>query len=401
VQVCERCFGPLEVQYRYDVLTGHVTRERIAAGPASMWRYRDLLPLDGEIASGAHTGLTPLVRARHLGHVLGVRELWIKNEAASNPTGSFKDRVVAVATAKARDLGFDTVACASTGNLAAAVAAHAAQAGMRAYVLVPAALEAAKLVTTLAYGPTVIAVDGSYDDANRLSVEIADTRPWAFVNVNLKPYYSEGAKTLAYEIVEQLGWRTPDHVVLPCAGGSLLAKVWQGITELGMLGLVDRVGTRVHAAQPTGCRPIVTMVEDGTEMLVPVRPRTIVSSLAMGNPPDASAAYRAVKTSGGGAAHASDEEVVDAMRLLAETEGILTEPAGGVAVAVTRRLIDTGRIRHDESVVIGITGTGLTTSHVIAERVGVHATIPPTRSAFDDALADLTRTTSEETSAWR
>jgi threonine synthase len=389
VQVCEWCFGPLEVDYRWEALAGRVTRDTIAAGPASMWRYRDLLPIVGEVAVGHHVGFTPLVRARNLADAIGVREVWIKNDGACHPTWSFKDRVVSVAVTKAKEFGFDTVACASTGNLAQSVAAHAAEARLAAYVFVPADLERGKMLATLAYQPVLVAVDGSYDDVNRLCSEIADARRWAFVNVNLKPYYAEGSKTVGYEIVEQLGWRAPDHVVAPCAGGSLYAKIWTAITELATLGLVDGpVRTRMHAAQPEGAAAIARMIESDTDVLVPVRPRTIATSLAIGNPGDAHAAYRTAKASGGSAARATDEEILDAMLLLARTEGVFAEPAGGVAVAATRKLAARGVIGRDESVVVCITASGLKTPDALAERLDATFTIGPSLAAFDRALAD-------------
>jgi threonine synthase len=390
IHVCEFCFGPLEVDYRYDALAGRVTRKTIAAGPPSMWRYRALLPLDGEIAVGEHVGFTPLVRAANLAAELGVREVWIKNDGVCHPTSSFKDRVVAVAVTKAKEFGFDTIACASTGNLANSVAAHAAEARLASYVFIPADLEPGKVLGTLVYAPTLVAVDGTYDDVNRLCSEIADRYRWAFVNVNFRPYYSEGSKTYGYEIIEQLGWTTPAHIVTPCAGGSLLTKIWKAIKELETLGLVDGpVRTRMHAAQAAGCGPIVTMIKRDTDVLVPVRPNTIAKSLAIGNPADGYYAYRTVKESGGSAEYATDEEIVEGMLLLARTEGIFTETAGGVTVAAARKLIDGGVIPRDESIVICITGNGLKTPDVLADRLTTHVTIRPSLSAFDRALADL------------
>jgi threonine synthase len=389
-QVCELCFGPLDVAYRWDALVGRVTRETIAAGPPTMWRYRDLLPVDGEPPVGVNVGFTPLVRAENLAAALGLREVWIKNDAVCHPTASFKDRVVAVAIAKAREFGFDTVACASTGNLAHSVAALAAEGRMKAFVFVPAGLEREKLTATLVYRPTLVAVTGTYDEVNRLGSEIGDRHPWAFVNAHLRPYYAEGAKTYVYEIVEQLGWRTPGHLVVPCAGGSLMTMIWKGLRDLATLGLVEMpVRTRVHAAQPAGCAPIVTMIKHDTDRLVPVRPDTIATSLAMGNPGDAYDAYRAAKASGGSGEAATDEEIVDAISLLARTEGIFAEPAGGVTVAATRKLVARGAIARDDSVVIGITGSGLKTPAVVADRLAADLTIAPTLAAFERALASL------------
>jgi threonine synthase len=389
VHVCEFCFGPLEVDYHYDALRGAVTRESIAAGPPSMWRYRDLLPVEGDIAVGHHVGFTPLVRARNLAHELGVREVWVKNDSVCHPTWSFKDRVVAVAVTKAKEFGFDTVACASTGNLANSVAAHAAEASLKSYIFIPADLEQGKVLATLVYNPTLVAVEGTYDEVNRLCSEIADKYRWAFVNVNFRPYYSEGSKSYGYEIVEQLGWRTPDHIVVPCAGGSLITKIWKAIKECHALGLIDRVGARMHAAQALGCGPIVTMIKNDTDVLVPVRPNTIAKSLAIGNPADGYYAYKTAKESGGHGEHATDAEIVDGMLLLARTEGIFTETAGGVTVAATRKLIERGAIGKDDSVVISITGNGLKTPDALYERLEAHVKIRPSLSAFDRALADL------------
>ncbi len=387
--VCEFCFGPLEVDYNYEALKTRVTRERIAAGPPSIWRYKDLLPIDGDAAVGHHVGVTPLIRSQNLAEELGVAELYIKNDSVCHPTWSFKDRVVSVAVTKAREFGFDTVACASTGNLANSVAAHAAEARLKSYIFIPADLEPGKVVGTLVYHPTLVAVEGTYDEVNRLCSEVADKYRWAFVNINIRPYYSEGSKTYGYEILEQLGWRAPAHIVVPCAGGSLITKIWKSIKECQILGLVEPGVTRMHAAQAAGCGPIVTMIKTDTDVLKPVRPNTIAKSLAIGNPADGYYAYRAVKDSGGAGEHATDEEIVEAMLLLARTEGIFTETAGGVTVAVTKRLIETGVIPRDEPVVICITGNGLKTPDVLYERLGAHVTIRPSLSAFDRALAEM------------
>ncbi|MGH7326352.1 MAG: threonine synthase [Candidatus Rokuibacteriota bacterium] len=397
VHVCEFCFGPLEVDYHYDAIREVVTRDTIAAGPTSMWRYRDLLPVEGDIAVGHHVGFTPLVRAWNLAQELGVREVWVKNDSVCHPTWSFKDRVVSVAVTKAREFGFDTVACASTGNLANSVAAHAAEARLRSYIFIPADLEPGKVVATLVYSPTLVAVEGTYDEVNRLCSEIADKYRWAFVNVNFRPFYSEGSKTYGFEIVEQLGWRTPDHIVVPCAGGSLITKIWKALKEMKTLRLVDGpVRTRMHAAQAQGCGPIVTMIKNDTDVLVPVRPQTIAKSLAIGNPADGYYAYRTVKESGGWGEHVTDEEIVEGMLLLARTEGIFTETAGGVTVATARKLLEQGVIPREESVVICITGNGLKTPDALYDRLQTHVKIRPTLSAFDRALADLKSQTAEE-----
>jgi threonine synthase len=392
VHVCEFCFGPLEVDYDYEVIRARLTRAAIEAGPKSIWRYADLLPLElpeGGPPVGAGVGFTPLIRARNLAEAWGVKELYVKNDSVSHPTCSFKDRVVAVAIAKAREFGFDTVACASTGNLANSVAAHAAEARLRACIFIPADLEPGKVTATLVYAPTLIEVEGTYDEVNRLCAEVGDKYGWAFVNINIRPYYAEGSKTYGYEIAEQLGWRAPSHVVVPCAGGSLLTKIAKAFKELANLGLIPESRTRMYAAQAAGCGPIVTMIRNETDVLVPVRPRTIAKSLAIGNPADGYYAYRAVKESGGHGEHATDEEIVDGMRLLARTEGIFAETAGGVTVAATRKLIEAGRIPRDEPIVICITGNGLKTPDVLHDRLASDMTIRPSLPAFDRALADL------------
>jgi threonine synthase len=393
IHVCEFCFGPLEVDYDHEVMRARVSRARIAAGPPSIWRYADLLPLDvpdGAPPIGPDVGFTPLVRAHNLAREWGVRELYVKNDAVCHPTCSFKDRVVAVAVAKAREFGFDTIACASTGNLANSVAAHAAEAGLRSCVFIPNDLEAGKVTGTLVYAPTLVEVQGTYDEVNRLCAEIGDKYHWAFVNINLRPYYAEGSKTMGYEIAEQLGWRTPAHVVVPCAGGSLLTKIAKAFDELGRLGLIPPARPRMYAAQAAGCGPIVAMIKKDTDVLEPVRPQTIAKSLAIGNPADGYYAYRAAKDSGGYGEHATDEEIIEGMRLLARTEGIFAETAGGVTVAATRKLIEAGRIPRDEPIVMCVTGNGLKTPDVLHDRLGRDVTIQPSLQAFDRALADLT-----------
>ena len=392
IHVCEFCFGPLEVDYDEAAIRARVSRARIEAGPPSIWRYADLLPLDvpdGEAPIGPHVGFTPLVRAHNLAREWGVRELYVKNDAVCHPTCSFKDRVVAVAVAKAQEFGFDTVACASTGNLANSVAAHAAEAQLRSYVFIPTDLESGKVIGTLVYAPTLVEVEGTYDDVNRLCAEIGDKYHWAFVNINLRPYYAEGSKTMGYEIAEQLGWRAPAHVVVPCAGGSLLTKIAKAFQEMTRLELIPERRTSVYAAQAAGCGPIVTMIKKDTDVLEPVRPRTIAKSLAIGNPADGYYAYRAVKDSGGHGEHATDEEIIDGMRLLARTEGIFAETAGGVTVAATRKLIEAGRIPRDEPIVMCVTGNGLKTPDVLHDRLGSDVSIRPSLQAFDRALADL------------
>jgi threonine synthase len=390
--VCEFCFGPLEVDYDYEAIRQIVSRRRIESGPKSVWRYADLLPLDmpdGEPPVGAAVGFTPLVRAWNLGEELGVKQLWVKNDSVCHPTWSFKDRVVAVAIGKAKEFGFDTVACASTGNLANSVAAHAAEARLKSYIFIPADLERGKVTATLVYAPTLVEVQGTYDEVNRLCAEVGDKYRWAFVNINIRPYYAEGSKTYGYEIAEQMGWQAPAHVVVPCAGGSLITKIWKAFKELRMLGLIPEGRTSMYAAQAQGCGPIVTMIKKDTDVLEPVRPQTIAKSLAIGNPADGYYAYRTVKDSGGWGEHVTDEEIVEGMRLLARTEGIFTETAGGVTVAATKKLVEAGRIPRDEPIVVCITGNGLKTPDVLYDRLQSDVTIRPHLGAFDRALADL------------
>jgi len=392
VHVCEFCFGPLEVDYNYEVIGKLISRKSIEAGPPSIWRYADLLPLnlaEGEVPIGQAVGFTPLIRARNLAEELGVRELYVKNDSVCHPTWSFKDRVVAVAINKAKEFGFDTVACASTGNLANSVAAHSAEARLKSYIFIPADLERGKVITTLVYGPTLVAVEGTYDEVNRLCAEVGDKYRWAFANINIRPYYAEGSKTYGYEIAEQLGWRAPAHVVVPCAGGSLITKIHKAFKELRMLGLIPEGKTSMYAAQAAGCGPIVTMIKKDSDVLEPVRPNTIAKSLAIGNPADGYYAYRVTKDTGGFGEHAQDEEIIEGMQLLARTEGIFTETAGGVTVAATKKLIESGRIPRDEPIVICITGNGLKTPDVFYDRLSVDVTIRPSLAVFDQALADL------------
>jgi threonine synthase len=390
LHVCEWCFGPLEVVYDYERIAAATSRETIAAGPPSIWRYANLLPAvnDGAVDLGA--GFTPLVRADRLAAELGLGELWLKNDTL-NPTGSFKDRVVSVALARARAMGFKVAACASTGNLANSVAAHAARAGMRHVVFIPADLEAGKVVTTAVYGPSLIAVDGSYDDVNRLCAELASEQPtWAFVNVNLRTYYAEGSKTLAFETVEQLGWEAPDHVVVPVASGSQLTKIARGFRELYKVGLLtEEPHVRISGAQAEGCSPVATAFNEGHDYIRPVKPKTIAKSLAIGNPADGPYALDEVKRSGGGLEAVSDQEIVDAMLLLARTEGIFAETAGGVTIATLSRLAAKGVVRRDERVVAYITGAGLKTIEAVAPVCRPTATIPPTMDAFNAAFEDV------------
>jgi threonine synthase len=386
IYTCEWCFGPLEVVYDYDTIAATISKEKIAAGPESIWRYAELLPSDVDAAVDLGAGWTPLVRADRLAAELGLGELWIKNDTL-NPTNSFKDRVVAVALSKALEFGFKTAACASTGNLANSVAAHAAHAGLKSYVFVPANLESGKIVTTAVYGGNVVAVDGNYDDVNRLCAELAGTYPWAFVNVNVRPFYAEGSKTLAYEVAEQLGWQTPDHVVVPMASGSLLTKIDKGFRELHKVGLLDdEPRVRVSGAQALGCSPIATAWLDGADTIKPVKPDTIAKSLAIGNPADGYFALDVVKNTQGGMAAVTDDEVVDAIQLLARTEGIFAETAGGVTIATLKRLAEQGVVRRDERVVAYITGHGLKTLDAVVPVAGPTATIAPNIEAFHAAF---------------
>jgi len=342
--------------------------------------------VDGEKAVDINAGFTPLIKAKNLGNRLGLDELYLKNDAV-NPSYSFKDRVVSVATTKALEFGFDTVACASTGNLACAVAAHAARAGIRAYVFIPADLEKGKVLGAAIYGPTLVAVHGSYDEVNRLCSEVADAYPWAFVNINMRPYYAEGSKTLGYEVAEQLGWRSPDHVVVPGASGSLFTKIWKGLKEMALLGLIPPVTTRMHLAQAAGCAPIVAAYQAGTTAIRPIKPNTVAKSLAIGNPADGYYALKTIEESRGSGVAVPEEEVLEGMRLLAETEGIFAETAGGVVISGLKRLVEQGVIKRHEVTVAYITGNGLKTQEV-AEEVVRPLYIQPTLASFQEAIGD-------------
>jgi threonine synthase len=388
VHVCEYCFGPLEVAYDYAEIARRLSKETIARRPTNLWRYRELLPLDAPPSVGLDVGFTPLVHAKRLGALLGHSQLYVKNDAVCHPTLSFKDRVVSVALSKARELGYDTVACASTGNLANSTAANAAAAGLKAYVLIPHDLEAGKVLGTSIYGARVIGIQGTYDDVNRLCSEIAGRHPWAFVNVNIRPYYAEGSKSVGFEIQEQLGWKTPAHVVVPMASGSLLTKIAKSIEEFTKLGFVEAKGkTRLYGAQAAGCGPIAEAVLAGRDAIKPVKtPQTIAKSLAIGNPADGPYAAQAIRASGGTAQAVSDEEIVAAMRLLAETEGIFTETAGGVTVATTKRLIEAGTIPKDEPTVICVTGQGLKTTDPLIGVLKQPQVIAPRIDEFERLL---------------
>ena len=401
LNVCDFCFGPLEVVYDYATISEVISHERITSGPLSIWRYQDLLPASGEDPVDIMAGYTPLVKARNLGKRLGLHNLYIKNDSV-NPSFSFKDRVVSVASTKAVEFGFDTLACASTGNLACSVAAHAARAGVRAVVFIPWDLERGKIIGAAVYKPTLVSVEGTYDEVNRLCSEIADNYGWAFVNINMRPYYAEGSKTLGYEVAEQLGWRVPEHVVVPSASGAMFTKIWKGFNELACLGLLDGVGassfgpdqntvhhpaviTRMHMAQAVGCAPIANAWNNGLAHVAPVRPNTVAKSLAIGNPADGIYALRVLKQSDGSAYAVPEPEVVEGIKLLAETEGIFTETAGGVTVSALRNLAESGVIKPDELTVAYITGNGLKTQEAVEEVVDP-LSIKPTMGSFEDAL---------------
>src|SRR3989337_898439 len=383
LHVCEFCFGPLEVDYNYDEIKKYISRERIESGPKSLWRYADLLPVEGPPTVGLYAGFTPLIEAKNLGAELGLKKLYIKNDTVNHPTLSFKDRVVAIAITRAKELGFTAVACASTGNLANSVAAHAAEAKLRCYVFIPGDLEAGKLLGSLIYAPTVIAVNGNYDDVNRLCSEVAGEFNWAFVNINIRPYYAEGSKTLAFETAEQLGWKAPEHVVVPVASGSLLTKIWKGFNEFKTLGLIDSVPTRVHGAQAEGCSPVASAFKEGRDFIKPVKPNTIAKSIAIGNPADGYYALKVVLESGGAFDTVTDPEVVDGMKLLARTEGIFAETAGGVTVGVLKKLVESGKIKKKDRTVAYITGNGLKTQEAVINAVGSPVFIDPKLSAFE------------------
>ena len=386
IYVCEYCFGPLEVVYDYDGIKKVLTKKKIESRPQNLWRYKELLPIDKEPTSGLYSGFTPLVKAEKLAKHLGLKELYVKDDTVTHPTLSFKDRVVAIALSKAREFGFDTVACASTGNLAHSVSAHGAAGGFERYIFIPATLERSKIIASLAYEPNLIAVDGNYDDVNRLCSEVANKYNWAFVNINIRPFYAEGSKTQGYEIVEQLGWRVPDAVVVPCASGSLMTKIWKSFKEMKQLGLIEDTNTKVFAAQATGCSPIVKAIKDGVDVIKPVKPDTIAKSLAIGNPADGFYATQIIKESGGFGADVSDDEIVDAIKLLAATEGIFSETAGGVTLASAIKLIESCRIAKDDVTVLSITGNGLKTKEAIVGRTVEPYHIDPNLKSFEQIL---------------
>jgi threonine synthase len=387
LHVCEQCFGPYEVEYDYAAMKGKVTRESIAKGPKSLWRYKDLLPVEKPV-TGFHSGFTPLKKADRLAKELGCKQLYIKDDSCNYPTYSYKERVVSVAISKAVDFGFDTVGCASTGNLANSTAAHAAQAGIKCYVMIPHDLEQGKVLGSLIFGPTMVRIRGTYDDVNRLCTEIADKYGWAIVNVNLRPYYTEGAKTYGFEIAEQLGWQLPQHTIVPTAGGTILPKIYKGYQELIKLGIVEDTGAKIYSAQAAGCNPVVKAIQKGVDIIEPQKPNTIAKSIAIGNPADGYYAYKVVTESGGWGESATDREIVDAIKLLAKTEGIWTEPAGGTTLAATIKLLQSGRIPKDESIVVSITGNGLKTQEVVMDELTPPRVIEAKLTEFDQLLAE-------------
>jgi threonine synthase len=395
LHVCEVCFGPLEVTYDYDRIRRAVSREKIAARPRNLWRYRELLPIEGEPLVGMYSGFTPLVRADRLAAAFGVKELYIKDDSVNHPTFSYKDRVVSVALTKAIEFGFDTVSCASTGNLANAVSAHAARAGLTCFIFIPDNLEAGKIIGSAIYGPRTVAVRGNYDDVNRLCSEIAERYPWAFANINIRPFYTEGAKTYGFEVAEQLGWRAPAHIVVPTAGGTILPKVAKAFRELALVGLIPEANFKIYSAQAAGCAPVIQALHRHTDLITPVKPDTIAKSIAIGNPADGYYVLKAVRESGGWGEAATDDEIVDGITLLARTESIFTEPAGGTTVAVTKKLIEQGHIPRDEPIVISVTGNGYKTLEAVTGRVEQSFAIPARLQDFDELYNRLVGTPRE------
>ena len=391
--VCEFDFGPLEVAYDYDRIKKTLSRALIQSRPQTMWRYRELLPIAADPTVGTQVGFTPLVKAERLAKRLGIRELWIKNDTVNYPTLSFKDRVVSVALSRACELGFKIVACASTGNLANSVAANAAAAGLKAYVFIPSDLEQSKIVNSQVYGATVIGIKGHYDEVNRLCAEIAGKFGWAFVNVNMRPYYAEGSKSMGFEIIEQLGWHVPHHTVVCMASGSLLTKIYKSYQEMMKLGLAPETKFHVHGAQATGCSPITTAQKAGLDFFKPVKPNTIAKSLAIGTPADGFYALRAMKETSSGSDDVTDDEIRDGIKMLAECEGIFAETAGGVTVGVAKKLIASGRIPANDSAVLCITGNGLKTLDAVVGHVGRLREIRPNLREFESLLSTETEAT--------
>lgn len=386
MNVCEETFAPLEVAYDYDAIRSQVSRESIQAGPNSIWRYKAFLPVATDNVIDVGTGMTPLVKSNRLARRLGLKNLYIKNDAVNMPTLSFKDRVVSVALTRARELGFTTVSCASTGNLANSTAAIAAHAGLDCCVFIPADLEAAKILGTLIYNPTVMAVKGNYDQVNRLCSEVGNTYGWGFVNINLRPYYSEGSKTLAFEVAEQLGWKLPDHIVAPLASGSLYTKIYKGFREFVEVGLVEDKAVRFSGAQAEGCSPIASAFKEGRDFVVPVKPNTIAKSIAIGNPADGIYALDIARKTNGNIESVTDPEIVEGIKLLAETEGIFTETAGGTTIAVLKKLVEAGKIDPEETTVVYITGNGLKTTEAVQGYISEPFIIEPKLDSFERAL---------------
>ena len=393
LHVCEFCFGPLEIEYDYDYIKSIISREKIENGPKSLWRYIDLLPVDNPTV-GLTAGFTPFIKAENLGKELGLNNLYIKDDSVNHPTLSFKDRVVAVALSKAKEFGFDTAACASTGNLANSVAANAAAAGMKCFVFIPSNLETNKIIGSLVFDPTVVAVDGNYDDVNRLSSEIANEFGWAFVNINVRPFYSEGSKTLAFEVAEQLGWNTPDAVVAPLASGSLYTKIWKGFNELKIVGILDENTKmpRMYGAQASGCSPIYKAFKEGRDFIKPEKPDTIAKSIAIGNPADGPYAIKVAKESHGDMEIATNEEIIEGMKLLAKTEGIFTETAGGTTIAVLKKFAEAGAFDKDEVVVAYITGNGYKTMEVLEGKLKSPIHIKPSLHEFKEKVIGVVQT---------
>ena len=381
--VCEYCFAPLEVNYDYKKIKNDLTIEKILSREKTLWRYKELLPLDSEPTVGLNSGFTPLIKADNLAKILGVDELYIKNDGVSFPTLSFKDRVVSVALSKAKELGFDTVGCASTGNLANSVAAQATAANLKSFIFIPSDLEESKIIGTSIYGSEVIAVNGAYDDVNRLCTEVLGSKKWGFVNINLRTYYSEGSKTVGYEIIEQLGWKAPKNIVVCMASGSLLTKIYKSVKEFEDLGFIEPNDTKIFGAQASGCSPISTAVKNNWDTFKPVKPNTIAKSLAIGNPADGVNAINLLSSINSYSEDVSDEEIVSAMKLLAETEGIFTETAGGVTLASAKKLIEAGRIPRNESIVLVITGNGLKTQDPLVNNISKPYIIEPKIEDFN------------------
>ena len=386
INICEETFAPLEVVYDYAAISQKVSRATIEAGPNSIWRYKAFLPVTSHDPIDVGTGMTPLLKSHRLARRLGLKNLYIKNDAVNMPTLSFKDRVVSVALTRAKELGFTTVSCASTGNLANSTAAIAARAGLDCCVFIPADLEAGKILGTLIYNPTVMAVKGNYDQVNRLCSEVGNTYGWGFVNINLRPYYSEGSKTLGFEVAEQLGWQLPDHIVAPLASGSLYTKIYKGFQEFVKVGLVESKEVRFSGAQAQGCSPIATAFKEGRDFIAPVKPNTIAKSIAIGNPADGVYALDIAHKTNGNIESVTDAEIIQGMKLLAETEGIFTETAGGTTIAVLKKLVEAGKIDPDETTVAYITGNGLKTTEAVQGYIGQPLTIEPKLGSFEAAL---------------